>query len=164
MYFYFIVKRCKVQNWSPFLLVNKSGGNRNNFRLSCVFIKESHAVSENPKIFCKISCKIFSSEVFTQPAQASRVPKWQDSAWSKEGHVRPGVKVRELAAQAFPAQMPFTLSLFFSSSPCLHPTPKEKSRQCFSWLPAFPTHARHPRLPNLSAAFLLPLGRCGLGG
>lgn len=63
---------------------------------------------------------------------------------------------------------------FFSSFPCLHPTPKEKNRRCFSWLPAFPTHAwhhwgltpalPHPRLPNLSAAFLLPLGRCGLGG
>lgn len=64
-YFYFIVNRRKVQNWSLFLLINKSGGNRNSFHLSCVFIKGAHAISENLRYFVRYLARHF-------PARSSR--------------------------------------------------------------------------------------------
>lgn len=120
-----------VQNFSPFLLINKSGGNRISFHLDSMFIKEVNAVKWRLEIFCKISCKISLSTVFTHLAQACQVAKWQDGAWSKEGYVIPGIKVHELKAQLFPLPMLFVLCLFSFPFPCLHPVPKDRSRQCF---------------------------------
>lgn len=130
-----------VQILSPFPLINKSGGNRNRFHLSCVFIKEVNAVKWKLKIFCKISCKVFLSKVFTQLAQLCLVAKWQDGAWTKEGYVWPGIKVHEPKAQVFPLPVLFVLCLFFF--PCLHPVPKDRGRQCSPWLPALLTPAWH---------------------
>lgn len=130
-----------VQILSPFLLIHKSGGNRNSFHLSCVFIKEVNGVKWKLKMFCKISCKIFLSKVFTQLAQLCQVAKQQGSTWSKEGYIWPGIKVHEPKAEVFPLSMLFVLCPF--SSPCLHPVPEDRSRQCSPWLPALLAHAWH---------------------
>lgn len=128
-----------VQNLSHFLLISRNGGNRNSFHLSCVFIKEVNAVKWKLKIFCKI----FLSKVFTQLSQLCQVAKWQGGAWPKEGYLRPGIKVHDLKAQVFPLPMLFVLCLFSFSFPCLRPVPKDRSRQCFPWLPALLTPAWH---------------------
>lgn len=150
-----------VQNFSPFLLINKSGGNRNSFHLGSMFIKEVNAVKWRLEIFCKISCKISLSTVFTHLAQACQVAKWQDGAWSKEGYVIPGIKDHELKARLFPLPMLFVLCLFSFPFPCLHPVPKDRSRQCFCCPPdtclgLLGLAATPPA--HLSAAFQLLLG------
>ena len=67
----------------------------------------------------------------------------------------------------------FCLFSFLLLLPLPSPMPKEESRQCFSQLSAIPTGSRHrwgwlPPSSTLgcpaSAAFLLPRGRCDLGG
>lgn len=167
MYFCFIVKRRKVQNESPFLLTNKNGGNRNSFHLSCVFIKEAHAVSENLRYFIKYLVRYFPASSLRSLHRLLRYQNGETVPGPRKGALDLGLKFMSRWLKSFHPLTLFTLTLPFCSSPYPHPTPKEKRRWCFSWLPTacpaslgLPPALQHPQLPNHSAAFL----RCGSGG
>lgn len=159
MYFCFIVNRPKVQNWSLFLLINKSGGNRNSFHLSCVFIKGAHAISENLRYFVRYLVRHF-------PARSScslhRLPGYQNGKTApdpRKGVLDLGLKFMSWWFKSFhPDALCFVSLFLLLSLPSLHPKGEEQAvfllAACLpDTCPASVGAASHPPAP--SAAYPL---------